>query len=204
MKLYYMPGACSLASHIVLEWIGASYETQRLSHDQLKTEAYLRVNPLGAVPALELDDGTVLTQNTAVLTYLADAYPEAKLEGEGTPKGRAEVHRWVGLVNSDIHPAFKPLFGTTAYLGDAAMIEKSKANARERLRMLFKLVDDQLRTHDWIAGRRSIADAYLYVMSRWAHANALEIEDLDGFERFYQRMNDDPAVVRALQAEELT
>ncbi len=88
MKLYYMAGACPLAAHIVLEWAGAHYETEKLSRDDLKKEAYLRINPLGAVPALEVD-GSVITQNGGVLTYLAEAYPDARLGGDGTPRGDA-------------------------------------------------------------------------------------------------------------------
>ncbi len=142
MKLYYMAGACPLAAHIVLEWTGARYESQKLTHDDLKKEAYLRVNPLGVVPALEVD-GSVITQNAGVLSYLAEAYPDAKLGGDGTPRGDAEVHRWLGFVNSDIHPAFKPLFGSTAYLGDEAAVEKTKVHARQTLRRLFEIVDTQ-------------------------------------------------------------
>src|SRR5699024_1727233 len=93
MKLYYMPGACSLATHIVLEWIGVPYTTQRLSHDELKQDAFLAVNPAGAVPALDID-GWVLTQNAAILGYLAESHPDAGLAGDGSPRGHAEVNRW--------------------------------------------------------------------------------------------------------------
>lgn len=203
MKLYYMPGACSLAAHIVLEWAGAPYRLHKLGHDELKQPAYLAVNPRGAVPALELDDGTVLTQNAAVLDYLADSNPALKLEGDGTPKGRAEVHRWVGLVNSDLHPAFKPLFGATAYLGDEAAVEKTKAQARKAVRGLFELVDRQLKGRDWIAGTRSIADPYLLVMLRWAHAMKIDLSDLHEIGRYYQRMHADPAVAKAIRDEGL-
>ncbi len=76
MKLYYMPGACSLADHIVLEWTGKPYETQMLSREALKGPEFLKINPLGAVPAL-VDGDLVLTQNTAILEYLAESVPEA-------------------------------------------------------------------------------------------------------------------------------
>src|SRR3546814_2563154 len=83
------------------------------------------LNPAGAVPVLQ-DGDWVLTQNMAVLNFLADSFPEVGLGGDGTLRGRAEVNRWLAFVNSDMHPAFKPLFGTTAYLEDEAFIEKSK------------------------------------------------------------------------------
>ena len=203
MKLYYMPGACPLATHIVLQWTATPCEGVKLSHDDLKKDAFLRVNPLGAVPALEVD-GTVLTQNAGILNYLARIAPEAKLLGDGTPRGEAEAQRWLGFVNSDIHPAFKPLFGATAYLGDAAMIEKSKANARERLRSLFGIVDAQLKGRDWIAGSRSIADAYLFVMLRWAQGNGIDLSGLAEIARYYARMQKDAGVVGARKAEGLS
>ncbi len=203
MKLYYMAGACPLAAHIVLEWTGARYESQKLTHDDLKKEAYLRVNPLGVVPALEVD-GSVITQNAGVLSYLAEAYPDAKLGGDGTPRGDAEVHRWLGFVNSDIHPAFKPLFGSTAYLGDEAAVEKTKVHARQTLRRLLEIVDTQLRDHDWIAGRRSIADAYLFVVLRWAHGVKIDLSGLAEIARYYERLQKDSGVAAALAAEGLS
>jgi glutathione S-transferase len=202
MKLYYMPGACSLAAHIILEWTGAPYETQRLSHGELKSEAYLAVNPLGAVPALEID-GSVLTQNAGVLNYLAERYPAAKLGGDGTARGNAEVHRWLGFVNSDMHPAFKPLFGATGYLDDAAAIDKSKVRAKKTVRRLFEEANRQLRGRDWIAGQRSIADAYLFVMTRWTKGVGIDISDLTEVGRFFDRMNRDPGVAKALKDEGL-
>lgn len=204
MKLYYMSGACSLATHIALEWTGAAYETKKLGRDELKGDAYLRINPQGMVPALELDDGTVLTQNAATLGYLADTHPEAKLYGDGTRKGRAEVHHWLGLINSDLHPAFKPLFGTTAYLGDEAAIDKTRQNARKVVRHLFELVDRQLHGRDFIAGTRSIADAYLFVLASWTKRVGIDLSDLVGIARFEQRMRADPAVQKAMKAEGLT
>jgi len=203
MKLYYMAGACPLAAHIVLEWTGARYETEKLSHDDLKKEAYLRVNPLGMVPALEVD-GSVITQNGGVLTYLAETHPEAGLSGDGTPRGDAEVHRWLGFVNSDIHPAFKPLFGSTAYLGDEAVVEKTKVHARNMLRRLFAIADAQLKGRDWIAGRRSIADAYLFVVVRWAYAVKIDLSGLAEVARYYARLQKDPGVLKALAAEGLS
>lgn len=201
MKLYYMQGACSLATHIVLEWVGAPYETEKKTHPELKSEEYLRINPQGAVPALALDDGTVITQNAATLGYLADRYPDANLAGGDTPEGRAKVHHWVGFINSDMHPAFKPLFGTTAYLGDDAAIEKSKEHARKTVRSLFEIVNKALAGKDWIAGTRSIADPYLYVTIGWANLLKIDLSDLPEIARFQQKMESDPAVSKVLKAE---
>src|SRR3546814_11088039 len=99
----------------------------------------------------------------AVLNFLADSFPEARLGGDGTPRGRAEVNRWLAFVNSDVHPAFKPLFGTTAYLEDEAFIEKSKDAERKSLRGLFERAHAPLAHNDLIAGGRSIDDRALYL-----------------------------------------
>jgi len=202
MKLYYSPGACSLSDHIVLEWIGQPYEAVRLSGEQRQSPEYLAINPAGAVPAFE-DDGWVLTQNAAILNYLADRFPDTGLGGDGSLRGRAEVNKWLAMANADIHPAFHPLFGTTAYLEDPALIELSKQAARKKLRVLFERVDRQLAGRDWIAGGRSIADPYLFVVTRWALAMNVDLSGLDHLHRFFNRMLADPGVQRALQQEGL-
>ena len=203
MKLYYMPGACSLADHITLEWTGQPYETHKLSHDDLKKEEFLAINPLGAVPALELDGGDVLTQNAAILNYLADSYPEAGLTGDGTPRGRAEVNRWLGFVNADMHPAFKPLFGATGYLNDETVVEQTKDNAKQTLRGHFARADQQLAGRDWLAGSRSIADPYFYVLIRWAKMMEIDLSHMENLQHFFGRMQEDAGVKRALEAEGL-
>jgi glutathione S-transferase len=202
MKLYYSQGACSLADHIVLEWIGKPYEAIRASRDDRKTPEFRKLNPAGAVPVLQ-DGDWVLTQNAAILNFLADSFPEAGLGGDGTPRSRAEVNRWLAFVNSDMHPAFKPLFGTLAWLGDDAAIEKGKDLARKSLRGMFERVDAQLSNNDWIAGSRSIADPYLYVVTRWAKANDIDLSGLDNLASFVERIESDAAVRKVLGVEGL-
>jgi len=201
MKLYTSPGACSMADHIVLEWTGKPYTAVIVSREQRATPDFRLLNPSGAVPVLEDGDWS-LTQNAAILNYIADTYPEAKLGGDGTPRSRAEVNRWLGFLNSDMHPAFKPMFGTTDYLEDKATIEKTHDNARKQLRKLFERVDAQLGKHDWIAGdHKSIADPYLFVMLRWAKGTKVDLSGLDNLKKFEQRMRADAGVQRVLKAE---
>jgi len=202
MKLYTKPGACSLSDHIVLEWIGKPFEVKVLTAAEMKEPAYLAINPAGAVPAITEGDWA-LTQNAAILNYLADSHPEAKLGGDGTPKGRAEVNRWLAFFNADVHPAFHPIFGSTAFLEDAQVIEKTKAAARKKLRTLFERANAQLERHDWIAGSRSIADAYLYVTLRWAEKTGVDLSGLDRLAAFKARMDADAGVRRALKTEGL-
>lgn len=200
MKLYYTPGACSLADHIALEWIGQPYEAVRVEREQRKEPAFLALNPAGAVPVLDVD-GWVLTQNAAILNYLADKFPESGLGGDGTPESRAEINRWLAFVNSDVHPAFKPLFGSTAYLGDDAMVELSHENARMQVRTLLQRADAALASREWIAGGRSIADPYLFVVLRWARGTQVDLAGLDNLERFFRAMRADPAVQKVLDVE---
>lgn len=202
MKLYYSPGACSLSDHIVLEWIGQPYEAVKVSREERRKPEFLAINPAGAVPALE-HDGWVLTQNSAILNYLADLHPGAGLGGDGSARSRAEVNKWVAFSNSDVHPAFHPLFGSTAYLEDPALIEKSKDAARAKIRTLYERADAHLADKEWLAGSRSVADPYLYVTYRWARANGVDLGGLDKLAAFASRMEADPAVQKVLQDEGL-
>lgn len=202
MKLYSFSGSCALATHIVLTWIGKPFEVELIRKEDLAKPEMRKLNPNGQVPIID-EDGWVLYENAAILGYLADKFPEAKLGGDGTLRGRAEVMRWLAVINSDMHPAFKPLFGTTDYLGDAAMIEKTKDNARQRLRVYFELMNKQLGKHDWLAGARSIADPYLFVLVRWSRAVKIDLSGLENLKKFEQRMRADAGVQKALKEERL-
>ena len=201
MKLYFSPGTCALADHIVLAWIGTPYELKKVSREERAQPAFRKLNPAGAVPVYE-EDGWLLTQNAAILNYLADKFPEARLGGDGTAKGRAEVNRWLAFINSDVHPAFKPMFGSAAFLEDPALIEKAKANARTNLRTMFERLDAQLAGRDWLVGARSIADPYLFVTLRWAKSQGVDMTGLDNLARFMKQMSDDAGVRKALAEQE--
>ena len=202
MKLYTKPGACSLADHIALRWIGKPFEVRVMDAAEMKTPEYLKLNPAGAVPVLEVD-GWTLTQNAAILNFLADAFPESGLGGDGTPRSRAEINRWLAFLNADVHPAFHPIFGSTRYLGEDAMIEKSKDNARTKLRDLFERLDAQMAGKDWLTGSRSIADPYLFVTLRWAKATHVDLSGLQNLESFFVRMRADAGVAVAMETEGL-
>lgn len=202
MKLYTSPGACSLADHIVLHWIGQPFQAAIVTREQRKTPEFLALNPAGAVPALELD-GWVLTQNAAILNYLADAFPDAALGGDGSPRSRAEVNRWLAMLNADVHPAFHPYFGSTAYLGEEAAAQTKQA-AGEKLRTYYERLDAQLAGKQWLLGERSIADPYLFVTLRWAKGLGVNLSGLENLEAFFQHMLADAGVQAALKAEGLS
>ena len=202
MKLYTSPGACSTADHIVLEWIGKPYSFEIVSREQRATPEFRKLNPAGAVPVLE-DGGWILTQNAAILNYLVDLHPDSGLGGDGTPKSRAETNRWLSFVNADVHPAFHPLFGSTAYLDDKSAIEKTRENARAKLRGYYERANAQLEGRDWFTGSRSIADPYWYITLRWAKAMHLDLSGLENLKAFVARMEADAGVQKVLKDEGL-
>ncbi|MBK5414711.1 glutathione S-transferase N-terminal domain-containing protein, partial [Pseudomonas sp. TH31] len=193
----------ALASHILLEWIGEPYETQEVVHSQLRSTWYLEINPGGVVPALQTDDGWILTENVAILNYLADIFPAQRLGGDGTPLGRAEVNRWLGLINSDVHQSFKPLVRPERYLDDTLRYEELHKHSRLRLRSLFEQLNNQLADREWLAGHRSFADPYLFVTLRWARIKEVDLSGLVHLPLFVQRMRADPGVMAATQQEGL-
>jgi glutathione S-transferase len=202
MKLYYLPGACSLSDHIVLEWIGQPYESHRVAREELGSPAYLQLNPSGMVPALQEPDGWVLTENVAILNYLADKFPLAGLGGEGA-RGRAEVNRWLAYLNSDLHPLFKPVFRPERFIDDTAAQEALRAKSVQRLRAYYERINTQLHGRDWLTGTRSFADPYLFVVLRWAMGKGVDLSGLDNLPRFHQRMMEDAGVKAAMQQEGL-
>jgi glutathione S-transferase len=200
MKLYHMPGACSLADLIVLQWVGVFHEPIRMSLETIKSPGYLAMNPGGTVPLLEHGD-FLLTENVAILGYLADLHPEARLLGDGTPAARADVMRWLAFLNSDVHDAFKPMFTPMRYVPDIAWAPALVQSARARVRGYLDRLDDQLEGRSWLTGERSIADPYLFVLSRWSAKKGVDMNGLDNLARFSDRLNQDAGVRAALAAE---
>ncbi len=202
MKLYSKPGACSTADHIALQWTGQPFEVELLDKDTMKAPAFLAINPAGAVPAL-VDGDFVLTQNAAIMGYIADSFPQAGLAGDGSPRQRAEAARWLSFVNSDVHPAFSPLFGPGKFIADEGQYDAIRAAARKRLRGLFETADRQLADKPWLAGFRSVADPYFYITLRWAAGANVDLVGLDNVAAFKTRMEADAGVQAALKAEGL-
>ncbi len=202
MKLYTKPGACSTAIHVDLCWIGQPFEVQVLDAEGMKGPAFRALNPSGSVPVL-VDGDFVLTQNAAIVGYLADLFPGAGLAGDGSPRQRAEANRWLSFVNSDLHPAFKPMFGPAGFIGEESQYDALRAAARIRVRGLFEGADRVLRDRQWLAGFRSYADPYFYMTVLWAGRTGVDLSGLDGVAAFAARMAADPGVQRAFQAEGL-
>lgn len=201
MKLYYLTGACPLVTQIVLEWMGLPYETESVERDALKQAEFLKLNPLGSVPVLT-DGDLVLTQTVAILEYLNELHPDARLHGSNIVE-RTEVRRWLNFANSDLHRTFSMVFGVQAYSDDEAIQQLLLQKTTERLRFLFGIVDKQLEGKDWVAGKRSIADPYFYVVGIWARVKEIDLSGMDNFKRFMERMDADPGAQAALKKQGL-
>lgn len=202
MKLYSKPGACSTADHIALQWTGGAFEVEVMDKDTMKAPAFLAINPAGAVPAV-VDGDFVLNQNAAIMGYIADTFPQAHLAGDGSAQQRAEAARWLAFVNSDVHPAFLPIFAPGKFHPDPAQADTLRQHARERLRGLYAGADQRLADREWLAGFRSYADPYLYITLRWADAVKVDVSGYEHLAAFKRRMEADAGVQAALKAEGL-
>ncbi len=200
MKLYYTPGACSLASHIVLCEIGLPYTLERVDLRN-KTIAdgrdFLAINPLGYVPVLGLNNGEILTEGSAILFYLADLVPAAGLVPPAGQVARYRLLAWLNFIGSELHKNFSPLFGKQTP-------EEYKAQLHERLAARFAHVDGVLAYSPYLAdGTFSIADAYLFVVSNWASAVGFDLSPYHHLLAFRERVLARPSVQRAMQEEGL-
>jgi len=201
MKLYYMPGACSLSPHIVLNEAGLAFDKIKVDG---KTKAmdvggdYRSVNPLGYVPLLELDDGTRIAEGPAIVQWIADKVPAKNLApANGTPE-RTTLQSWLNFVSTELHKGFSPLF-------NPAMPDEAKTIFRERLATRFAHLDKHLAGKDYLLGKNfSVADAYLYVVSNWAPRVDVDLSPYANVLAYRKRVGARPAVVAAMKAEGLS
>lgn len=200
MKLFYKPGACSLSPHIILRETGIDFTLVTVDLQTKKTEQgedYLQINPKGQVPALLLDDGTLLTEGVAIVQYLADLKSDRHLLAPCGSLTRYHTLAWLNYVATELHKGFTPLFrpGTK---------DEDKALTREELEKKFSYVNEELNDKQWLMGGRfTVADAYLFTVTRWAHAMKLDLSGLDALNGWFDRVAERPAVAAALKAEGL-
>jgi glutathione S-transferase len=198
MKLYYAPGTCALSPHIVARELGLSIELKRVDTKAKTVEGggdYLKVNARGYVPALELDDGEILTEGPAIVQYLADLKPAAGLVPRTGTFARYRLQEWLNFLTSEIHKQFSPLFKPTTP-------EDYKAIVRENLAARFDWLDGQLAGKDYLTGSEfSVADAYLFVLLGWARPVRVDLARWPNLAAFHARVAARPKVREALQAE---
>ncbi len=200
MKLYYSPGACSLASRIVLLELGLPFEAVAVSlHRKVTRDGadFLSINPKGYVPVLELDSGEVLTEGPAILQYLADQRPAAGLAPPCGSLARSRLHEWLGFINSEIHKPFGPAL-------HAEEPESARAAARQLIALRFDYTERALEGREHLLGAGfTVADAYLYTVLRWTTAAGIDLARWPGLAGYRERIGARPAVAAARAAEKL-
>ena len=200
MKLYFSPGACSLAPHIVLEESGLPYETVLAStktHQLADGTDYYTVNSKGQVPLLELDSGERLTEGPVIVQYLADSVPAKKLAPAYGSMARYRVQEWLNFITSELHKGIGGMF-------NPAMPEDGKTVLRARAASKLQWVDEQLEGKQYLMGDEfSIADPYLFTVANWTKPTGIDISGMKNLGAFQARMAARPAVQAAMKAEGL-
>ncbi len=201
MRLFYKPGACSLASHIVLHELGIPFEIERVDTEKGTTATgrnFREISPNGYVPALELDSGDILTEGAAILQNLADQHPEKRLTPPAGTLPRTRVQEYLNFTASELHKAFGPLFSGAATDEDKA---DGRANVSRKLDYVETLIGDG---RDYLVDERfSVADAYLFVVCNWCNFVGIDLATWPNVQAFVARVAARPAAQVAMKAEGL-
>ena len=200
MKLYYSPGACSLSPHIALHESGLAHEAiaaPTKTHKLPDGSDYYKVNPLGYVPYLVLDDGTALREGPAIVQYIADQVPDKKLAPPNGTMARYQLQSWLNFIGTEIHKGFGPLF-------NPANPDEVKAAAKERLAGRLKWVDGELAGKAYLMGEDfTVADGYLFVVTNWAKPMGIDLSPYPNLVAYRGRVAARPAVQAAMKHEGL-
>jgi glutathione S-transferase len=200
MKLYYTPGACSLAPHIVAREAGLAVALEKVDLSKHLTESganFRTINPKGYVPAMTLADGSLLTEAAAIIQYLADQKPDAGLVPANGTMERYRLIEWITFISSEIHKGFGPLWNPTTP-------DSVKAATKERLATRFAYLDETLAKQPFLTGESfTIADAYLFTVVNWTNFHGIDISSFKNLSAFQSRVAARPKVQEALAAEGL-
>jgi glutathione S-transferase len=199
MKLYISPGACSMASNIALHEAGIPFEVAKVDRRTKRVDGvdFVQINPKGYVPALRLDDGQVLTENVAVLQYIADLKPDSKLAPPAGTMERYRLQEWLSFINSEVHKSFTPLFSQEA-------TEEMKAFARNNITKRLTYVHGALGDKQFLMGDQfTIADAYLFTVLGWGAHAGVDIGQWPNLKSYVERIRARPHVIEAMTAEGL-
>lgn len=200
MKLYYSPGACSLSPHIALLEAGLAHDLAKVDLKAKKIEDgsdFLKVNPKGQVPTLQLDDGSILTEGPVIVQAIADKAAGKNLAPASGSTERYRLQEWLNFITSELHKNFSPLFAPV-------LSDETKQFFRDRLMGKLKHVDEKLAGHDYLMGNAfSVADGYLYTMLRWADAHKFDLSALKNLMAYKARVAARPQVQAALKSEGL-
>jgi glutathione S-transferase len=201
LTLYFTPGACSLAAHIVLEESGQKYATQLvdLANGEQRSEPYLKINPQGRVPVLRLDDGEPLTENTAILPFLGKRFGLWPSE----PMAEARALSLIGFFAASVHPAHAHIGRPERYATDPAAFPTIKEAGLKTFHGYLKQIDGMLAGREWFSDRYSVLDAYGLVFYAWGFRRELPMQELESYSALKDRMLQRPAVARVVVEEKL-
>ena len=201
LTLYYCPGACSMAAHIVLEESGEKYESRKinLAQGEQRTPEYLKINPHGRVPALGLDNGEVLTENTAILPYLGKRFRLWPTD----PMAEARALSLVGFFAASVHPAHAHVGRPERYSADPAAHAGIKDAGLKAFHGYLKEIDGLYAGKEWLLGNYSVVDPYAFVFYTWGVRRELSMAELKNYSAFKDRMLKRPAVQRAVEDEKI-
>jgi len=200
MKLYYMPGACSLASHIALREAGATFDLVKVDGKTKKTDTgadFNAVNAKGYVPALQLDSGKVLTEGAMIVQYIADKNPAARLAPAAGTDARYDLQEWLTFISSEIHKGTGPLF-------NPQIPEAWKTVVLDKLGQRYEHMAKHLEKSPFVMGKDfSVADAYLFTVLNWTNFLGIDLGKWPALKAYQARVAARPAVQAALKAEGL-
>lgn len=201
LTLFYGPGACSMAAHIVLEESGEKYEPKKmdLAAGEQRTEAYMKIHPLGRVPALRLDDGQPLTENTAILPYLGkrfDLWPKDAV-------GDAKAMSLIGFFATSVHPAHAHVGRPERYTADQSAYPGIKDMGLKTFHGYLKQIDGMLANREWFSDRYSVLDPYGFVFYTWGVRRELPMAELKNYTAHKDRMLKRAAVGRVVGDEKI-
>jgi len=201
LTLYYGPGACSMASHIVLEESGEKYEPKRmdLAKGEQRTPEYLKMNPQGRVPLLKLDNGEPLAENTAILPYLGKRFKMWPTD----PAKEAKALSLVGFFASSVHPAHGHVGRPERYTADQSAHAGIKEMGLKTFHGYLKQIDGMLDGREWLGDSYSVLDPYGFVFYTWGVRRELPMGELKNYTAFKDRMTKRPAVQRVLEDEKI-
>ena len=201
LTLYYAPGACSMAAHIVLEESGEKYQPQKvdLANGEQRTESYLKINPQGRVPVLRLDEGEPLAENTAILPYLGKRFglwPKEQLAD-------AKALSLIGFFAASVHPAHAHVGRPERYASDPSAYPTLKETGLKTFHGYLKQIDEKLAGREWFSDQYSVLDPYGFVFYTWGLRRELPMGELKNYTAFKDRMVKRPAVERVMADEKI-
>ena len=201
LTLYYPPGACSMAAHIVLEESGEKYDTKQvdLAKGEQRSEEYLKINPQGRVPVLRLDNGEAVSENTAILPYLGKRFGMWPTESTAEAKALSRI----GLFAGSVHPAHAHVGRPERYAADESAFPTIKETGLKAFHGYLKQIDGMLAGREWLGDRYSVLDPYGFVFYTWGLRRELPMAELKNYTALKNRMLERPAVQRVVEDEKV-